>query len=44
MPKNISQNVGSSKIQRTGHTTNGKNGSDPQAKSPSRPAVRELRP
>ena len=44
MPKGITQSTGSAKIDRSGHTTNRKHGSDPQAKAVSRPAPTDLKP
>jgi len=44
MPRPISNKPGDAKIDRQGHTANGKFGSDPSARGVSRPAPRDLKP
>lgn len=43
MPAPMSNKPGNAKIDRTGHTTNTKHGSDPNARASSRPAPRDLK-
>ena len=43
MPKQMTQKTGDAKIDRQGHTTNRKHGSDPSARAVGRPAPTDLK-